>query len=529
MILIFAFISFFWLIVLWSKTGYYVYLWQVKEYRVDRMLVQLKEPFGYSLIVSKNLLVKAFLLVLFIFFMVPIGIGLVAAVYLLDVVIIGYREIRGGNKFPTLTFKSGTIFLLSWFSMLVWSLAGGGIISLLLLDMAVPFIVTLWVLLFKPVTYGVKQCIVQRAKSKRSQYKNLTASGITGSYGKTSAKEFLAHILAAKFKVAKTKEHQNTEIGSARAILDMPPDTEVLVAEMAAYKKGDIAEISQVAKPTIGIITAIGPQHLALFGSLETILETKFELAAALPKGSTLIVNWDNEYIKKYLQLTSYNLQLVKYSIEDKTADVYASDIKVHPDRLEFIVHYQKEKETFQVNLLGEHNVSNILAATAAALILGMNLADISLVAKTILPMPRTMHLHKGAGGIIFIDDSYNASVQGVKAALEYLELYKERKRIMVMPSLIELGEKGFIYHEELGQEIARHCDYAFITDTKFQEAFLRGWKSVRQDDANLHFQSDLKQLSKDVEAVIAEGAVVLFEGRVPHEIMRSLFRPLEN
>ncbi len=536
MIFIFASLFFLWLIVFLQRSAYYLYLWQVKEYRFDRMLAQLEEPFGLSLIAGRSFYLKLFLILLFLFFggLYALLSLLLLLLYSAEVILTAFRAGKGNLRFPDITPKTSAMFLLivvtPFFLASPFSYATyiSFIIYLLIIDAFTFALVSFWVLFFKPFTFFAKQMIVARAKRKRNNLKNLIAVGITGSYGKTSTKEILAYILSSRYKTAKTKEHQNTEIGSARAILDMSPDTQILVAEMAAYKKGDIEEISHIVKPDIGIITAIGPQHLALFGSMERIIETKFELARALPKNGTLIVNWDNEYIRRTFQVSSFKFQVFKCSLKDKTADIYASDIKIYPERLTFVIHHQEEKEKCEVNLLGKHNISNILAAAGAAITRGMTLKEIALAVKTLSPMPRTMTLRKGKKGVTFIDDTYNSSAGGIRAALEYLTVYKKERRIVIMPSIIELGEKGYVLHEELGQEMAKVCDYAFITDAKFKEAMTRGWKSIKGDEENLHFHDNPMRLAEEAEKNITEESAVLFEGRIPPQVMHYLFHPLE-
>ncbi|MBI3335584.1 MAG: UDP-N-acetylmuramoyl-tripeptide--D-alanyl-D-alanine ligase [Candidatus Portnoybacteria bacterium] len=534
MTLLLFFLLLFWLVIVWQKTGYYLWLWQTKEYRVDRMLAQLFEPAGYKLIFTRDFYIKGLALIGIILISSPQEIIPIALLlYGLHALYILSLFFRKRIKFPQTSIKAVLLFSLSLTIQAVPPLYTAHFFNaaqtaslLMIIDIFIPVILTCLVIAFKPITYCAKQIIAVLAKKKRAQFKNLIAIGITGSFGKTSTKEFLAHILASKFKTAYTKDHQNTEIGAARAILAMRQDTQILVAEMAAYRRGDIKEISEVVKPTMGIITAIGSQHLALFGTMEAILDTKFELAKVLPKKGVLIVNWDNEYIRFKVQgsrfkvvIKNSKLNIVRYSLEDERAQVYADTIKESLENIEFTVHYRNERENFQVNLLGKHNVSNILAASAAALTLGVTLKEISEAVSKIQQIPHTMHLHWLPGNIPLIDDSYNASVDGVKAAFAYLKNWQDKKRILVMPSLIELGDKAFILHEELGQEIARVCEAAFITDIKYKEPLWRGWKSAREDANNLHFHVDPQRLIEEVGQVIDEKSVILIEGRVPKEV----------
>jgi len=518
-----------WIGIFFNKAGYYLYLWQVKEYRFRRFLAELKEPGGFAIIINRGFAITALLLIgVIVFPLWPLFYS-VTLLYFLEFLLLSWRLIAGQSKLPVFTVKSLLLFLLSFgipFLGLVYVPFGtprDRLIYLLIADIAAPLIVTFFVILLKPFTYLAKQYIVAQAKARRRAFRNLTAIGISGSVGKTSTKEFLAHILGTKFKVAKTREHQNTEIGAARALLGMRRGTEVFVAEMGAYHKGDIKEISDVVKPAIGIITSLGYEHLALFGSLEATIETELELAYILPSDGTLIVNWDNEYIKKALQDKPPKPRVLTYSTHDKSADLYASDIKEGLETLSFTMHYKGKSEHLEVQLLGKHNVSNILAAAMAGLHLGMKLKDIASAASTLESLAHTMKFYHGIGQMVIIDDSYNASMEAVKAGFAHAKRYKERTRVVIMPSLIELGDKAQDFHKEIGKAAGEIFDFAFITDKKYESAFIAGWKEGGGDATHLFFRSDPTLLAKTLEQIVDEKTLILIEGRVPRAIASML------
>ncbi|GAI48689.1 unnamed protein product, partial [marine sediment metagenome] len=144
------------------------------------------------------------------------------------------------------------------------------------------------------------------------QFKNLLVVGITGSYGKTSTKEFLATVLSKRFNVLKTKEHQNSEIGISRCILnELKPEHKVFIVEMGAYGKGGIKLLCDIAKPKIGILTGMNEQHLALFGSQENIIKTKYELIENLPSDGMAIFNGNNKYCSELYGKTNISLKKI--------------------------------------------------------------------------------------------------------------------------------------------------------------------------------------------------------------------------
>lgn len=531
-------VIFLWMLTAWNKTGYFVYLWQVKQYRFDRMRSQLLEPDGLRILASRFTLPKvALALAGFLALAIDrFGLWFYYAVYLLyaiETLLLLHRARQGKSKFPVLTAKSLLLMLGSFFVPLFLLFAlvvipflpgiSQFLLMLLVIDVALPLIVSVAVAFLNPFTFLARQYVVKKAIRKRGAMKRLIAIGISGNVGKTSTKEFLAHILSLQFMAIKTSGHQNTEIGAARALLRAPINAKMFVAEMGAYRKGDIAEIAQVVKPSIGIITSLGDEHLSLFGSLEGALETEFELARLLPASGHLIVNGDNEFTKKLLQDNSLKAPVFRYSLNDKKASLYASRITQKFEEISFDVHYKNQSAHFYAALLGKHNVSNILAATSAALLLGMKLKDIASAVAKLEPLAHTMRLRRGIGNLIIIDDSYNASPQAIEAAFDYLKIYKNKTRIAIMPSLIELGQKAQLFHEDLGKLLAENVDWAIITDTHYREAIEQGWKEGKGKDGHLLFQAQIKEIAQTLEQIIDEKSVILIEGRVAPEISYML------
>jgi len=524
-------LSIFWFLALVSKTLYYLYLWQIKEYRFDRFFALFREPKGYASVLTRPLIFACCLFAAS--FILPLKVTgvLFLLLYMGEVLLWAKSIVRQEATIPVVTAKT--------FSLLLLSLASGGALFLLLLagplsplqvllviDCMMLCVISFWVMVEKPLTFLAKRQLVWKAQKKRKALSRLVAVGITGSFGKTSTKEFLAAILAHRFHLKTTLKHQNTEVGASRAILAMPANTEVFVAEMAAYRKGDIAEISSVVKPTVGILTGIGSQHLALFGSQQAIVETKFELAAALPEGGTLIVNADSPLVKFKVQsskfkVTNQNLKLITYSLHDKDAHVHASDVNETLRGLGFTVHaalpgMREAKETMHVNLLGRHSISNLLAATACALCLGMNVGDIASAMSSLKAFPRTLEPKTGPNGSLVIDDTYNASYEGVMAALHVLSL-AQGKKIVILTSLIELGKNALSAHRNLGEALARVADQIIVTDRRHEKE-LKSRKTV--------FVTDAKKILEEIDRNrLKSNDVILLEGRIPQEVVRRLTR----
>ncbi len=299
---------------------------------------------------------------------------------------------------------------------------------------AVPVLASAVVTIFKIPTFLAKQLIYILAARKIRAFSHLVVVGVTGSYGKSSTKEFLAYILSRKFRVVKTPGNTNTEIGVAwYALRRVKADTEVFIAEVGAYRRGEIATVCRIIHPRIGLLTGISEQHAALFGSVENIKKAKFELIESLPADGFAAFNGENE-------------DCVKLASGWKGKRVlYRRDPSVKPD---FPPHYQ-------LNLSG---------AIAVARYLGMTDEEVREGVESIRLGQRMMRSFTGRGGALVIDDTYSANPDGVRVALEHLARQLQQRKIIVMPCLIELGATASEAHKKIGEQVGRICDYAVIT-----------------------------------------------------------------
>ncbi len=320
--------------------------------------------------------------------------------------------------------------------------------------------------------------IIKKAKIKREGFEDLLVIGITGSYGKTSTKEFLYTILSEKFNVLKTEAHQNSEIGVSQCILnDLKEEHEIFICEMGAYNRGGIKLLCDIAKPKIGILTGINEQHLSTFGSQEKIIKGKYELIESLPEKGLAIFNGGNDYCLELYQNTSKPKRLY-----GKEGDIWPEDIEVAKDSVSFKVFSKDgDKAEFKINLLGSQNVENILGAVCCAKELGMSLKEIARACEKIKPEQGAMKLLKGKNGLNIIDSTYSANPDGVIADLNYLKIWPGRK-VIVMPCLIELGRASKEVHKRIGQKIGEVCDLAIITTKdRYKEIRERRFK-IRND-----------------------------------------------
>lgn len=390
------------------------------------------------------------------------------------------------------------------------------------------------ILFFQIPTSIWQRSIIKKATQKRAAFNNLLVIGITGSYGKTSVKEFLATILSSKFKVLSTPAHQNTDMAIAQLILKkLTQDIEIFIVEMAAYKKGEITSPCQIVRPKIGILTAINEQHLATYGSLENIIRTKYELIDSLPEDGLAIFNGDNNYCCQLYKIAQKKKRIysIQSSIASVPADLYVASLAVNRSFLSFkLVAKKGESAVFKVNLLGDHNISNILAAACCAKELGMSLKEIASACQKIESWQSGVQLKKGINGLNIIDASYSANPDGVISHLEYLKIWPGKK-VIVMPCLIELGKASRKIHKEIGRKIGEVCDLCIITTReRFQEigggAVEKGMKSK-----NILFTDKPKEIFEKIKSFCqlekipsrSIGDVVLLESRVPSRLISLL------
>jgi UDP-N-acetylmuramoyl-tripeptide--D-alanyl-D-alanine ligase len=266
--------------------------------------------------------------------------------------------------------------------------------------------------------------------------------GITGSTGKTSTKDILTAIAGAQRRTVASQQNYNTEIGLPLALLAAPPDTELLVLEMAMRGAGQIAELASIAEPDVGVIVNVGPVHLELLGSLEAIAAAKAELIAGLAAGSTVVVPAEDPLLEPHLRA---DLKTITFGERaDVTLEQVLSDgsvlIRAHGRELEL-----------QPSFGQAHNLRNLLAATAAALALGVEPGGPLHVRFSALRGERL----ELADGVILINDCYNANPMSMRAAIDDLAETAPARRLAVLGDMLELGPESPRLHREVGLHAA--------------------------------------------------------------------------
>ncbi len=301
---------------------------------------------------------------------------------------------------------------------------------------------------------------VKDAARRLAAMPDLTVVGITGSYGKTSVKNYLNALLSAKYNVLMTPGSYNTTMGVVRTIREMlRPSHQIFIAEMGAKQKNDIKEICDLVCPTYGIITSIGEQHLETFGSLDNIIATKFELADAIPENGYAILNYDNEYIRS----RAVAVPTVTYGGADSGAGYRYSDMTVDTHGCQFtLTAPDGESCRYTTHLLGGHNIQNLAGCMALAHTLGISLKEMVYPIRLLKPVEHRLQLLPNG----YIDDAYNSNPAGFRSALDTLSAFSAQ-RVLVTPGMVELGERQDALNRELGEYAATKCDWAVLVGLK--------------------------------------------------------------
>lgn len=372
-------------------------------------------------------------------------------------------------------------------------------------------------LINKPIEMSIYRYYYQKAQKKIDNMNKLQVVGITGSFGKTSTKFITATILKQEYKVLTTPESYNTPMGISKVINENLTDNyEVFVAEMGARNIGDIRELAKLTKPTIGVITSIGPTHLETFKNIDNIMKTKYELIEELPPEGIAIFNYDNKYVKKLADKTFK--EKILFGIEDvEKLDLYAENIQTTEEGTVFTIKDKKGNSIqCKTKLLGKHNIYNILAGACVAIALGLNLEQIRKGIEKIEPIPHRLNIINPGTGITIIDDSFNSNPIGAKAALEVLQQFKGGKKIIVTPGMVELGERQDEANREFGMNIAKVCDYAILVGKHITKPIYEGLIEAGYNEEHIFVVNTLKDATAIIQRIAKPKDIILFENDLP-------------
>ena len=276
--------------------------------------------------------------------------------------------------------------------------------------------------------------------------------GVTGSAGKTTTKEAIAHLLATRYRVLKSEGNFNNHFGLPLMLLKLQPEQEVAVIEIGMSHPGEIAALAKIAQPEIGVVICVAPVHLEFFNSVSEIARAKYELIASLPAGGTAVLNADDEYVSQFGR--DFKGKVVRFGLK-APADIRAEHIQQRGalgSEFDLVVDGCREKATLP--LVGNHNISNALAAVAVALERGLTPSEVVEALRTLAPADRRGQVVQ-LGNITVINDCYNSNPKALNAMVDVLAAIPAKRHIVVAGEMLELGSSGEELHRRAGRHMA--------------------------------------------------------------------------
>lgn len=382
----------------------------------------------------------------------------------------------------------------------------------LLLSIVTPVLTILvWAITY-PIEKLIARFYINDAKKILAAHKNLTVIGITGSYGKTTTKFILNRILSERFNTVCTPQSFNTPMGVVRTVRGkIKPQTQMFVCEMGAKNVGDIKEICDIARPDYGIITSVGEQHLDTFKSVRNVFKTKFELADAVTKkGGITLANIDSDGIAARADSRQ---DVVYFGSDTKYS---ARNIFCSEEGTTFDLCLDGDIFTVSTKLLGFHSVTDILAAAAMAHILGVGNDDIKFAISNLKPTEHRLELKPHINGSLLIDDAYNSNPEGCLEAVRVLGSFKNRKKVIITPGLIELGEREYDCNYALGLEATKHCDVIILVGKNRSKPMRDAIETTDFNRDNVYVVSSFKEAMEIYNPMANSSSVVLLENDLP-------------
>lgn len=438
-------------------------------------------------------------------------------------VIFAVRELRMKYKKPVVfTQRATRLYIASWVVVVLHTTLWAALTQfdlsvipmLMLCAAAFSWVVILFAnVLMHPIEMQINRGFYNEAKKILESMPNLRIIGVTGSYGKTSTKHYLYRILSEKYNVLMTPGSFNTPMGVIRTVREMmKPYHDVFIVEMGAKQLGDIKEICDLVCPTIGIVTAVGEQHLESFKSIENVQRTKFELVDALPVDGLAVINNDFEYIANR---KVGNVAVKRYALSEG-ADYHIEDVDYGEVETRFTVVGEGRRVDLATKLVGDCNLSNLMASVIVALHLDVPEKSIRYGVSQIEQVEHRLNMKRTPGGLSIIDDAFNSNPDGARMALDVLARTKTGKRIVITPGMIELGDKQVEYNKRFGVQMASAADYVMVVGAYNREAILSGLVEGGMSQENIFLADSFAIAQGRLVQIARAGDVVLYENDLP-------------
>jgi UDP-N-acetylmuramyl pentapeptide synthase len=531
------------LIVFIKKVFIYAFLWQKKEYRIDKMRDYLSSPESRVFFFDRfNRIYYALLTIIaFVYFIQKTSLFplrflttvLIAAFIIFmgtlwsESIIWIYKLLHRSQLIPVFTPKAILTSVISFFSGI------GIIIFSLNFSLSPQLIFHLFALIFSPILVGaslillypldqlLKKRIIAKAKNYRKTLKDLHVIAVSGSYGKTTTKEMIFHILSQTFNTEKTKDNNNTTISVARKVLSLNPKTQYFVAEIGAYKLGDGAEICDYLQPTTSIITGLNHQHFSLFESTENIIAAESESIGFLPANSTVFINGSSELCSK---INVPKPVIARYYGNEKQ-NIFATNIKQTINGSSFDYHEKSMRLAIRTNCIGIGNIENLVGSIATCRNIGISDKIIQKAVKTLPKIQGNMEQIKTSWGMI-INDSYNANTDGVINALLTTKNWSGT-RIIILDDILELGEKAVTEHKEVAMVLhALNPKMIILTGRNYADIIEETLLNLEYKNIIIRINEELPEgiIKHEIEPILHnKNTLILLEGYQSQKFLNRL------
>ena len=348
------------------------------------------------------------------------------------------------------------------------------------------------------------KALYEIAKYKRSLY-DIPVIAVTGSVGKTSTKDVIASVVSSKYKTLKTEGNNNNNIGLPLTILKLK-DHEAMVIEMGMNHFGEISLLTDIARPTLAVITNIGTSHIGNLGSRENILKAKLEILEGMivPK---IIINNDNDLSHKWYEKNKNKIEIHTFGIQNES-ELTAKDIKLKEESSEFLAKSPSGLVKINVPVGGEHFVYNALCAIEVGHILGIADDNIKKGIEKFELTKKRMDIKKLANGAILINDAYNASYESMKASLNFLARHTGKRKIAVLGDMFELGEYTEELHRNVGKEVVKNGIDILICSGENSKYIIE--EAKKSKNLKIYFMNNNEQIVEKLTQELRNGDVVL-------------------
>ncbi|MGL5717468.1 MAG: UDP-N-acetylmuramoyl-tripeptide--D-alanyl-D-alanine ligase [Paraclostridium sp.] len=334
---------------------------------------------------------------------------------------------------------------------------------------------------------------------------NIPYIGVTGSVGKTTTKDMIYAAISNKFDTLKNEGNFNNHIGVPLTLFNLNKDYECAIIEMGMSNAKEIEYLANIVNPKIGVISNIGLSHIENLGSQEGILKAKLEIATNFNESNTLIINGDDEYLKKICK------EDLKYQVKtfgfNTNNDIYCKEYSMNEDSINFICVIEDKEEKIYIPTVGKHNIYNAMAAILVGLTLNMELEDIKLGLTTFTASKMRLDIFK-SNELTIINDAYNASPDSMKAALDILGRY-EKRRVAILGDMFEMGEHSEYGHRLVGQHAINNVDI-LITIGEMSEYIGQEANKLGLSNEFIHHFKNKEIAIESLDKIIKDKDVVL-------------------